>query len=311
LCPETKEHAKIKEIVLKKLKELYGTGLKEYPHGGHINDVYIVTPNFGDIFVENIWTSTKSNFQHDLIILHRSPANVKILIVNPKIIKDKNLCREFKKTQMAETGRLIAVSDMIDGSKILNDPEFVKDEFPRIVQGLVRKVLSRISITPKTIALSIGKWQKQSTFNVHNRTEEVYYEIWVKLIVEGLNVNNKEIEIEIVRPKEGIKVKLGKIEWSTDIMRFNGTDETGNSVIYLLIANLNPKETVTFLIRNRKTVTLSGLYQIKVILSVAGFSQKPATIVTKEDQMGKSFAPPEKFKLEGVSFRLRKSSEIF
>ncbi len=91
MCPETEEHGKIKEIVLKKLKEMYGAGLKEYPQGGQINDVYIVTPNQGEIFVENIWTSTSYHFQRDLNILHRSPANIKILIANPMIISMNSL----------------------------------------------------------------------------------------------------------------------------------------------------------------------------------------------------------------------------
>jgi hypothetical protein len=311
LCPESIEHKKIKEIVLGKLKEMFGTGLNEYPHGGHINDVYVTTSNFGDIFVENIWTSTKRNFEHDLIILHRSPANTKILIVNPQILKKPNLCNEFEKTRMSETGRFVAVSNMIDGSKILNDQQFVDEEFPRIVRELVKKALSRISITPSDIVLSIGEWQTQSTFKVHNRTDEVYYEIWVKLIVEGLNVTNKDIEIEIVKPRDEVKVNLGKIEWSADIARFNGTDETGNSVIYLLIASLNPKDTVTFFARNRKNMKHSGSYQTRLVLTVAGLSQKPASMVTKKNAMGKNFTPPEKFKLESVSFRLKKTSETF
>jgi hypothetical protein len=308
MCPESIEHKKIKEIVLGKLKEMFGTGLNEYPHGGHINDVYVTTPNFGDIFVENIWTSTKRNFEHDLIILHRSPANTKILIVNPKILKTQTLCNEFEKTRMSETGRFVAVSDMIDGSKILNDQQFIDEEFPRIVKELVKKTLARISITPNTIVLSAGEWQTQSTFKVHNRTDEVYYEIWVKLVVEGLNVTNKDVEIEIVRPKDEVKVKLGNIEWSADITRLNGIDERGNSVIYLLIASLNPKDTITFFARNRKNMKHAGLYQTKLVLSVAGLSQKPASVITKKNAMGKNFTPPEKFKLESVSFKLKKIS---
>jgi hypothetical protein len=311
LCPESIEHKKIKEIVLGKLKEMFGTGLNEYPHGGQINDAYVTTPNFGDIFVENVWTSAKKNFEHDLIILHRSPANVKILIANPKILKNQKLCNEFEKTKMAETSRFVAVSNMIDGSKILNDPQFVNEEFPRIVSELVKKALSKISITPDTIVLSTGEWQTQSTFKVHNRADEVYYEIWAKLIVEGLNVINKDVEIEFVRPKDEVKVKLSKIEWSADIMRFDGTDEAGNSVIYLLIASINPKDTVTFLARNVKTMKQSGLYQTKLVLTVAGLSQKPASIVSNKKTIGKNFVPPEKFKLERISFRLKKTSESF
>lgn len=122
------------------MKDIYGIGLKEYPSSGHFNDVFIITPNRIEIFVETIWTSTKSNFQRDLNILHRSTASVKILIVNPNILKNTSLRKDFEKTRISERQRGIAISDMIDGSQILNDPEFVNVRFVEIVKELVNDV---------------------------------------------------------------------------------------------------------------------------------------------------------------------------
>jgi hypothetical protein len=309
MCPESEEHGRIKEIVLKKLKEVYGTGLTEYPQGGQINDVYVVTQNQGEIFVENIWTSTRSNFQRDLNILHRSPANIKILIASPEIVKDGKLCREFEKTRMSETKRGIAVSNMIDGSKILNEPKFVDEEFPRIVRELVREYLSKISVTPETMAIGIGNWQTHSMFKVHNRTDEVFYQIWVKLTVDGLNVTTRDIEVEVVRPRDDdLKIKAGGIEWSTRVVRYNGTDKTGNKAVFLLIADLNPRETLSFVLGNINPKPSAVFYQVRVALSVVGFSRKPATILSQKGKVAMSFTPPESFKLEGVALRLKKTS---
>jgi hypothetical protein len=116
---ETVEHKRIKEIVLNKLKEFCAAGLTEYPHSGNVNDVHLVTSDNIDIFTENVWTSTKSNFYRHMTILQRSPADAKILIVNPQILRDSHLQREFEKTKISETKRGIAVADLIDGSLTL------------------------------------------------------------------------------------------------------------------------------------------------------------------------------------------------
>jgi len=137
MSPESEEHKRIKEIVLENLKTLYGSALKEYPASGNIHDIKAVTSDGISIFVENVWASSKSNFQRDLTILHRSTDKVKIFIVNPKIMKSESFVREFEKTRMTEREKGFQVSDMIDGSKILTEPSYVQNEFSRIVKELV------------------------------------------------------------------------------------------------------------------------------------------------------------------------------
>ncbi|MQY62268.1 hypothetical protein GH146_03140 [archaeon] len=124
---------------------MYGSGLKEYPDSGHINDVTVVTIHGVKIFVENVWTSTKNNFERDLIILHGSDAQVKLLIVNPQILAKKNLVRSYEKTKLSERSKGVAISDMIDGSQILNDPQFVDVDFCKIVEKLVSGVRAHIT----------------------------------------------------------------------------------------------------------------------------------------------------------------------
>jgi len=137
MAPESEEHMKIKKFVLDKLRKMYGSGLKEYPDEGTITDIMAVTSDGISIFVENVWTSTKSNFQRDLNILHRSNANVKIFIINPEILSKKSLEREFEKTRMTEIKKGYHVYKMIDGSRRLNDPQFVEINFCKIVEELV------------------------------------------------------------------------------------------------------------------------------------------------------------------------------
>jgi hypothetical protein len=63
MSPETAEHRQIKEIVSGFLKNQYGAVLQEYPDSGNIQDVKAVTNDGISIFVENVWTSKKGNFQ--------------------------------------------------------------------------------------------------------------------------------------------------------------------------------------------------------------------------------------------------------
>jgi len=152
MSPETEEHRRIKEIILEKLKEDYGTGLTEYPHLGNVNDIYVVTSDRTVIFVENVWTSKRANFYRDLTILQRTDANVKILIVNPDILGDGKLVREYEKTRIVERKRGNAISEMIDGSKILHDSEFVNNVFSKIVKELISEAQKPKSPVKKTPA---------------------------------------------------------------------------------------------------------------------------------------------------------------
>jgi len=305
LCPETKEHSKIKEKVLEKLRELYGAGLEEYPHGGQINDVYIITPNQRSIFIENIWTSTPGNFQRDLNIMHRSPADVKILIVNPKIIKDKKLRREFEKTRMSEIDRGISVSNMIDGLKILKDDKFLDEEFPKIVKELMNESLSNISVSPKSMLLG-GSWQDQSLFKVHNRTGEIYYQICVKLIFDAPNVSTKDVQVEIVNPKREFKIKNEKIELCADVVRYDVRDDAGNDAILLSIGSLDPKETLSFVLVKKSLSSSDVLFPTKVILSVIGFSHEPTKMMAKKGKVGFQFRMYESVTLKSISVKLRR-----
>jgi hypothetical protein len=148
MSPESEEHSKIKEIVLENLRSKYGSGLKEYPDSGSINDVKVVTGDGISIFIENVWTSKKTNFDRDLNILLRSRDNVKILVVNPDILREGSLVREFQKTLMTEREKGFQVSPMIDGSKILNDPDYVQNEFGKIVAELVAEARKRSDDKP-------------------------------------------------------------------------------------------------------------------------------------------------------------------
>jgi len=305
--------------VLARLRGIYGTGLSEYPDSGQVNDVYVITPNQIEIFVENVWTSTKSNFQRDLNILHRSKADVKILIVNPKILEDGSLLREFEKTKMSEIRRGVAISDMIDGSLILSPSETANNRFVEIVQGLVEEALTRkglsqknpISVSPETISWVTGNWATRSLFKVYNRTDEAYFQIWIKLTIEEPTIPSKSIGIDIPKPKDELDMELEALKISGDIVRFNCVDQKGYNAIFLLLASLDPKETLPFILTDNGSASATLQFPTKIFIKISDFSKEPSKMISRLTNHGKealiNFKPPENVKLQGVGFRIARA----
>jgi len=192
MSPESVEHKRIKEIVLYALRRLYGSGLTEYPDSGNIHDIKVVTSDGIAIFVENVWSSSPTNFHRDLNILHRSTDRVKVFIVNPKIISDKKLAREFENSRMTEQGKGFQVSPMIDGFKILTDPDYVQNDFARIVDELVK---AANKTQKKTIAHKIDSrgLLKHSKIILLTREDYQGLDNWAKdTVAENLILHGKD-----------------------------------------------------------------------------------------------------------------------
>jgi hypothetical protein len=192
MSPETAEHKQIKEIVSDFLKNQYGVALQEYPDSGNIQDVKAVTNDGISIFVENVWTSKKGNFQRDLNILHRSTAKVKIFVANSAILHDRSLVRDFEKTQMTEREKGFQVSAMIDGSRILADPDYVKNDFSKTVAELVAEARGKKSnrATSQTTSQSQLKHSKHILLT---RSDYQGLDHWAKAnLIENLLLHSND-----------------------------------------------------------------------------------------------------------------------
>ena len=197
MSPESAEHQQIKKIVLDKLKMTYGAGLIEYADSGHRNDITIVTNDGIKIFIENAWTSTRHNFNRDLTIFHRSDAKVNILIVNPGFLEKEDVVRDYEKTKMSERERGVAISDMIDGFRILSDPDYVDQDFGRMVNGLVeeaRRIQSDWERSQQAISKSL---LKHSRTILLTRSDYQGLEDWApaNLMENLIRLRDREIEV--------------------------------------------------------------------------------------------------------------------
>ena len=129
---ESSQHRRIKNIIYAKLKEWTGATLEEYPSSGHELDVYAVTRVGISIYVEIIWTSSRTNFLRDMLMIQTSDADVKLVVVSPEILTNDEFQRQFEKVAISQRRLNFAVhGSFIDGDRILNEHEYLETELKK------------------------------------------------------------------------------------------------------------------------------------------------------------------------------------
>lgn len=134
---ETEQHKSLKLLLNNKLEEWFGASLSEYYDDGHELDVFAVSIKGITIMIEIIWTPTPANFYRDMMIFYDSDAKIKILIVNQEIFTKDDLVRKFKKTRIKETQRGFIVSNMINGNLLLEDENYLNNDFKSLIINLL------------------------------------------------------------------------------------------------------------------------------------------------------------------------------
>lgn len=139
--PQSEEHRKIKEIILNQLLSWYGSGIDEYPQSGHDLDNFSVTLSGISMYIEVIWSSGTSNFYRDIRLISRSEADIKIVVVNPEILKKDDLVRDYQKEVIAQRRRGVKIwGVMINGTKLMEDESYLKIEFKQVLDSLLSEV---------------------------------------------------------------------------------------------------------------------------------------------------------------------------
>lgn len=164
-----------------------------------------------------------------------------------------------------------------------------------------------ISVSPGTIILAAQSWRARSLFKVHNRTDQFYYQVWVKLTIDTVDIRTQDISIEPAKPKDELPMEIGPVKISGDIMRINGTDQTGNKAIFLLLASLNPREIWPFVLTNNSPYVPSASTQPKALIGICSFARKPAsTLFQPRGKAAFSVKPPEPIKVESIALLMKR-----
>ena len=138
---ESYEHKRIKTLIYGRLKEWIGATLQEYPSSGHELDNVAATLDGISIYVEAIWSGSFQNFLRDMIMISNSDANIKLVVVSPEILKNEKCQREFGKIAIAQRKLGFAMhGDLIDGTKIIEDSNYLETEFKEIIFDLMSYV---------------------------------------------------------------------------------------------------------------------------------------------------------------------------
>jgi len=164
-----------------------------------------------------------------------------------------------------------------------------------------------ISVSPQQITLGMKDWRTQGLFKVYNKSDEVYYQVFIKLTVDNPEIVLENLLIDIVKPKDEISAEVGPATVSGDIFRLWGIDEAGNKAIFLYLASIDPQVLCTFLLKNNTPSQSLSSNQARVSIGVCGFKQEPAAVLVRPGEMAIPFSPPENMKLQGLSILVKRT----
>lgn len=147
--PETNEHREIKDILCQQLKDWVGISIEEYPSSGHELDVFGVTSDGISIYIEIIWSDSRTHFFSDINMLQQSDADIKLAVGSPSVIAKDEYKREFSKVVISQrrVGRVIH-DEMLDGLRILSDRDYLTHTLKGLLFTMIEQVRSRRVVKP-------------------------------------------------------------------------------------------------------------------------------------------------------------------
>jgi len=173
-----------------------------------------------------------------------------------------------------------------------------------LISYFYNRLKSPVVVSPRQINLSAQQWDVKSVFNVHNRTQEMIYNIYLKVVIEGSQAKSENIEIG---PKTGpafISANLGNISVNFDFVRINGLDSNGKECLFFILYSLAPKGTESF-VMNFKSDGHSDRKPTRIILKIISYSMEPVSLLSK-DGIAFPFKLRENFKLRSISLLIKK-----
>lgn len=153
---ESEEHKKIKTLIYDRLKQWTGATLQEYPSSGHELDVLAMTPDGISIYVEIIWSESLQNFYRDMSMIQSSDANIKLVVVSPKVLANEKCQREFEKVAISQRKLGFAMhGELVDGNRIISNNSYLENEFKAVVLELINHVQKHGKVVGKQVEFKL------------------------------------------------------------------------------------------------------------------------------------------------------------
>jgi hypothetical protein len=168
-----------------------------------------------------------------------------------------------------------------------------------------------ISISPNSFRLIAGEWKTKINLKVHNRSEEVLYDVAIKFSVRVPGVETKDIEVEPLSKNFELNQPINDIVFSGDILRLDGKDSTGSDVFVIYIHDINPKEVLTFIVDSSLVSALEPQFQQHIVISLLGFKEEPSEMLVQENAASIKFVSYENWDIASSRILLKKRQKSF
>ena len=97
-----------------------------------------------------------------------------------------------------------------------------------------------ILVSPPLIEMNTGEWKRIGRFILTNRTNDPYWQIWIKFTVENEEIALGDIDIDFCNDGQDVVNRVAPVGISMYLFGFEGRDREGQRVIFLLIDRLRP-----------------------------------------------------------------------
>jgi hypothetical protein len=160
-----------------------------------------------------------------------------------------------------------------------------------------------LDISPKKINLKPlltgggTAYKIQSTLILHSITEDVLYQVWIKLTIHSPSIEPKDLTFRL---SDEPTHSDGPLVISHDSTIYYGRDAKGHKAILMFFKTLRPKATIPIELSN----TYSGVFgegqSYNATVEVVGFSTDPSQMLKGDKEIQSSFSPPENFTVTGL-----------
>jgi hypothetical protein len=163
-----------------------------------------------------------------------------------------------------------------------------------------------ITVSPPSIEFVNREWTTHASFKINNKTDEILYQVCVKITFNTHNIEFEDIDINIINSqKDENSVQVQDVMINNHILKFLGRDKSGSKIIYLRIACLEPREVYTFSIKNRLSNKSDDRYTGR--LSIGDFTKEPHKTITMPGKVAILFSKPKDIIVEKIGFLVWKT----
>ena len=163
-----------------------------------------------------------------------------------------------------------------------------------------------IAISPNSFRLVSGEWKTKLLLKVHNRTDQVLYDIALKCTIVVKGITAKDVRIDPKSTEYELTQKIDEFQFSGDLLRVNGTDSSSNEAFVIYINHLDPHQLLTFVVTNNSQQAPTPQFNQHAIMSLLGFSEEASEMLVKDNQAAVRFKSYEDWETTGVELLLQR-----